>query len=549
MASREELEQQKLHHCECIRAINTRLNALVPISRLPPEVLSEIFLRMAGHRADHKSRPPKVREWIHVTHACTHWREIALQCAELWSRLDVPSVPELVAAFLLRSKDVPLTMTLSFKSSEAALLLALSALHRVRMLFVDVFRKPADAVLQRLGGRVPLLESLTITNASHNLDFSQFPASLSRMLSHPESNRLRTLETQFSCLTWRNVSFDGLTRLQVCGDGDSSERSIACFFNTLASMSQLEELELREVFDHHFRPDRERPLTSIPTLSAPITLPRLRRLLAYGESTSTTTTLLNNLHTPSLLHLSVVVVGGRLKESHVRLFTSMAQKAVTLGPFLTAGFSLDIQRETAIRMYRDICQRSTDPKDDSTSAWLKRHIPALEYRGRGGVGKVPLADFCDLVHVGEVQTLILGHSFPTARDEWFHMARCMEGVTELRFHGIIEDVIGPGKPLSEKLKEPGTGRASFVLPNLRVFTMDGVDFWEDPERREEHRRHRTGIISELQDGFAQRAREGAEIETLRILCARRLWEEDLERLRKVVRCVESDGRLENLCRS
>ena len=554
MASREELEQQKLHHYECIRSINTRLNALLPISRLPPEVLSEIFLRIAGYRPGHASRPPKVRAWMRVTHVCTHWREIALQCAELWSRLDVPSIPELLALFLLRSKDTPLTMTLSFRplrlpgmrmleSSEDVILLALSALHRVRMLSVDASWKPADVILQQLGSRAPLLESLTISNASSN---SELRASLARMLSHPESNRLRILETEFYCFTWRDVLFDGLTRLRVRGNGGHRDSSLTCFFNALASMSQLEELELTEVFVRRFQSQRDGSSTTIPNLAVPITLPCLRRLLTYRESTSTTTTLLNNLHTPSLLHLSVEVVQGDLKEDHVRLFAAMAHKAVTLGPFLTVEFSLNKLYETAIRAYRDVCQRSIDPKDDSTSAWLERHIPALEYHGRDGVDDVPLAEFCNLVPVGDVQTLLFGYAFPTAQDEWLNIARCVEGVTELRWHSTMNNVISPGKPLSEKLKDPGTGRVAFVLPNLRIFTMDRVNFWEEPERREEHRTRRTGVISELQDGFAQRAREGAEIDTLRILCARQLWEEDLERMREVVRCVESDGLPENL---
>ncbi|KAI0734310.1 hypothetical protein C8Q72DRAFT_461307 [Fomitopsis betulina] len=114
MASREALEQQKAYHLECI---NTKLDAMVPVSRLiPPELLSEIFLHTAGHRAD-PARPPPLRNWIYVTHVCRHWRETALQSTALWSRVVLPALPERITEFLVRSKDVPLSMTLSFYSS------------------------------------------------------------------------------------------------------------------------------------------------------------------------------------------------------------------------------------------------------------------------------------------------------------------------------------------------------------------------------------------------------------------------------------------------
>ena len=116
MASREALEQQKAYHYECIRAINTQLNALVPVSRIPLEMFSEIFLHTAGHRAD-PARPPPLRNWIYVTHVCRHWRETALQSTALWSRVVLPALPERITEFLVRSKDVPLSMTLSFYSS------------------------------------------------------------------------------------------------------------------------------------------------------------------------------------------------------------------------------------------------------------------------------------------------------------------------------------------------------------------------------------------------------------------------------------------------
>ncbi|KAI0727703.1 hypothetical protein C8Q72DRAFT_435816 [Fomitopsis betulina] len=318
MASREALEQEKAYHYECIRGINTRLNALVPISRIPPELLSEVFLHTAGHRADPASHPPPLRDWIRVTHVCRHWRETALQCTALWSRVDAPINIKWLAELLARSKDSPLSMKLSFRpvrvpgtgqfiSSEDEVLLALSALHRVRTLTVDTLGKPMKTVLERLGGRALLLESLTITGASKSAGIAKFRASISRMLSHPDSRRLHTVVTYFCCIPWRNLScateqvaVGSLTRLVVHGSGDPSELSVSSFFKALACMPRLEELELAYIFRRHGYPRRHISITS----PDPITL---LRLCTSGESTGITATLLSNLHTPYLSHLSITV--------------------------------------------------------------------------------------------------------------------------------------------------------------------------------------------------------------------------------------------------
>ncbi|EPS93714.1 hypothetical protein FOMPIDRAFT_1026445 [Fomitopsis schrenkii] len=79
--------------------------------------------------------------------------------------------------------------------------------------------------------------------------------------------------------------------------------------------------------------------------------------------------------------------------------------------------------------------------------------------------------------------------------------------------------------------------------------MDSVHFWADfPRGRDMQQERETRIVAELRACLAQRAQEGAEIDTLRILGARKLWKEDLERLRAVVPCLESDGKLQSSSR-
>ena len=554
ISSREALEQQKARHYECIRVINTQLNALAPVSRLPPELLSEIFLHHAGHRAETTSCVPQLCEWIQVTHVCTRWREIALQCTTLWSRLRVPGPPAICEEFLARSKNTPLSMSLSFrpitrlgsnalKSSEDVVLLALSALHRVRALSLNDIWVVSDSILQRLSGPAPFLESLSISGTSGSLKLAELCSSITSLLSQGETSRLRTLVAEIHTVEWSRISSLNLTHLEIKGEYEvGRSKNTESFLKALARMPHLETLCLDQLFALPYLAQME----NIFTLTTPIVLPRLRFLRSRWQSANDTAVMLNYMHTPALTRLSAGLMGPGFKGDYALLFTAMAQKAAFLGPFLTVAFSFNDLGETSVRLYRDNFLRTEDPKDDWTSTWLEQHVPSLEYYGRNNILRTPFAEFFKLIPVARAQTLLLGNRF-LGQDEWLELALYTEQVTELRLHNTARGNLSPGKWLNQRRGDTGDGRASqFVLPNLRAFTMDGFYFWEDPVEPAQHQdsERRTGLMSELQACFTQRAQEGAEIETLRILRARRLRQEDLERLREVVRCVEWDGRLE-----
>lgn len=87
-----------------------RRNATIPaISRVPDEILAEVFALVAQdcrHRRVSGWRP---LGWIIVTHICRHWRIIALNHASLWARqIRLLSNPDCWQTFLRRSKKAPL---------------------------------------------------------------------------------------------------------------------------------------------------------------------------------------------------------------------------------------------------------------------------------------------------------------------------------------------------------------------------------------------------------------------------------------------------------
>lgn len=561
--TREELKQQKAHYYECIRVVNTHLNALLPISRLPPEILSNIFLRhvqAARNRAGMNSatvQPMKLpcRRWIRVTHVCTHWRDVALQCPALWCYIKAPGSLRMLRTFLARSKDAPLTVSMSlcgsrlpFRNicpepnlSEKSLMLVLAALHRVRQLHMKMYFGPLQEALEQINGPAPLLESLSIEGSFLSPDGSKLRSSVTSMVSHPES-RLKCLTTEFNCLLWDTIVLNHLTRLEVHGcSGEVSRTDVMSFFHALAHIPLLEQLELHRVFISY-----RRNVSSVIALLDPIPLSRLRRLRLRYACIYTMTDLLNNLHTPHLSQLSITVTDDG-SEVYAPFLAAMAHKTTTLGQPLTVALSNDeVYHETFTRMYDELCCSAVEPKDDvPTPAWFERHAPIFEYRlghSKGEFDGALIPSICQLFHVTEVKTLLLGANFPV-RGQWPAIARCFEAVTEFRLYGAEKHLVDPGMSFGSQKQSAGDdGHTSQVaLPNLRIFTMDGIDFSLGASREEEFRKRGTAMVSDLAACFAQRAEDGAELQMLRILCAEMLWPQDLERFREAVRCVESDG--------
>ncbi|KAJ7149547.1 hypothetical protein C8R46DRAFT_521590 [Mycena filopes] len=141
-----------------------------PVLTLPPEIVSEIFLNFL-----HPGIPPLfgLLSPLLLCRICHHWRGIALSTPTLWNtiRLDITkpwddekaaAQLELVHAWLSRSRDCPLSITLTDNSDSpsGAQFLQAAILHCARWEHVDLV-VPFDD-LNLIQGEMPLLRDLTI---------------------------------------------------------------------------------------------------------------------------------------------------------------------------------------------------------------------------------------------------------------------------------------------------------------------------------------------------------------------------------------------------
>ena len=107
--SRNRLQQAIIHEIDSLEAsilsLKSHYNELARISRLPGEVLSDIFSNVSISALNGDG----ILTWIHVTHVCRRWRETALSHPRLWSHINFTKLKPVASAEILsRAKMAPL---------------------------------------------------------------------------------------------------------------------------------------------------------------------------------------------------------------------------------------------------------------------------------------------------------------------------------------------------------------------------------------------------------------------------------------------------------
>ncbi|KAF8965291.1 hypothetical protein BDZ97DRAFT_800037 [Flammula alnicola] len=111
---------------ERARTIAEQCNTLVPIAKLPPEILLRIFIIKASSHdkaqnfIESSRQIDLSRDARRVGQVCRYWRQLALESPTLWNiLLNCDSTPPQWAAELVRrSGTLPLKVTVNFHSSK-----------------------------------------------------------------------------------------------------------------------------------------------------------------------------------------------------------------------------------------------------------------------------------------------------------------------------------------------------------------------------------------------------------------------------------------------
>lgn len=170
-------------------------NSFLPISRIPPEVLSLI--------PDYCEEEYVDRASITLTHVCRRWREAFISRSTLWTHLDCMDVDK-TRTYIQRSKSSPLRIfifdTWGKRCPNHAFSLVIPHISRIRSLMIlagaipDLLRHFCchPPLLEELDINITLLPTLTIDNAMFGGDLSPL--------------RRLTLIGVVTHLPWRNMA-------------------------------------------------------------------------------------------------------------------------------------------------------------------------------------------------------------------------------------------------------------------------------------------------------------------------------------------------------
>ncbi|KAI0780473.1 hypothetical protein BD413DRAFT_607772 [Trametes elegans] len=226
------------------------------INILPPEVISQIFRQLNIRRPASHELPYSIL----VSHVCSYWRSVALDCASLWSRIRIKRRinEERVATFLQRSKLTKLDVAIGCSGLEVNLrdVLPLLSPHarRIRSLSMIFGFEQIPLVrpfLEDLGSRLTTLDLTANENDGLRaeddlreivlkLDSSCLPKLEKLSASGVLINPSKTLLARLTSLALRDLS-----RFEVY----SARPFLANYTNRiLAACPQLKQLHLRDVF-------------------------------------------------------------------------------------------------------------------------------------------------------------------------------------------------------------------------------------------------------------------------------------------------------------
>lgn len=569
-----QLVKAQLHVADIAR----RLNAATPATRLPEELLVEIFKWHIKISSEPKSRISRrhfsqTYGWILSTHVCHHWREIALKTPALWTRIEVTKL-DCIQTFLERSRSQPLDVHgLIPTSPQDGFRLwepMFQQAARIEQLAIEYreepsrrFRNKLENFLRSTPKEFRVLKKLKVD--VYDGDITQLSSLLETLGGYSALESINCVGVPLPVVA--PVCPSGLKHLSLIDFGPSVGRNETwtTLFTTLKSVPQLETLTLQDCFPRSppgdFFPDAP------PTIvTPPVALPHLRTLHVLcnrpGRAPIISTFLANIAPSPNA-SLRVLVSGGGHILTPAADDLSITGKAV--GRFLASA----AQRDTSA-VLRTLCLQRGDPEEDRADiilfGWravppspepalhlipdvLARTPPALEVllRGYRPVAGKTIDEFLPRLPLEGVQMLVLddfaegyeraeGPHVPTAQLWWGAFRRAGDVRVLCLAHTCAVD-------LPQALR-PRAADQAVLFPKLEALKLVDVAFVEE---RVDDNGNDVWVRGEWFASFvgALQARTGLNpelrLEKLYITKANCVTVDEVEELRKCVGEVVWDG--------
>ena len=260
-------------------------NSSLPIFRLPPETLSNIFIH--GARDYHESTDRhtfRVPDWVNVSYVGSHWRNVALNCATLWTyhfNVSIRWTEELLA----RSKEASLKIRIHFDHWSRAmswwsdlLVKLLSYADRIQELSLRI---PDMVLPPNLSLCAPRLQILDIDKYFGN------PSDWHATMDDGDIPPLRIVKLTGSSLLWHSFNLSGVTTLFLSAVPAPFRRNTVEFLATLRCMQGLTVLHLEYALSSSLSDGafRVSPKIGLPCLSRLFVIAPLSTVVALLSCT------------------------------------------------------------------------------------------------------------------------------------------------------------------------------------------------------------------------------------------------------------------------
>ncbi|KJA27988.1 hypothetical protein HYPSUDRAFT_792213 [Hypholoma sublateritium FD-334 SS-4] len=239
-------------HSKAILALKYQRNSLASISRLPAEILSQIFsfvkLSLTGGIY---SRFTNSLAWIKITHVSTHWRYVAMNSPTLWDN-PPPENGQWLVEMLKRSKMAGLNIHADLASRVPLKMVGLKKIlqyHGSRIQHLTLTNMTFDSrkVLEDLPASAPRLETLRL--AASLPDHANWDDVCIPKTFLTNSGNLRRLELSGCNVHWNLFSLSNITHLKLHDITKLARPTWTQFMGALAEMFKLECLDLKYVLD------------------------------------------------------------------------------------------------------------------------------------------------------------------------------------------------------------------------------------------------------------------------------------------------------------
>ena len=499
---------------ESIRALKSRRNELSPISRLPAEVICNIFSLIEEDNITYSGRGPA--SWSNFSRVSQYWRSTALSAPELWTKIPL-SYPRWAKEMLIRSKKAKLTIQsrFSFDSSDSkAIEMLRSCL--CEMDRIEELKLPAtpgltlEKIFQGPPKSAPQLRTLCIGS---QLSYPYARAGISIYEDFfCDTERLKHVELINCKISWDSQLLTGLTSLNL-EDALKAKSSITQLLDALQRMPALTDLRLKNTIPE----DSEDPSTY------PVVDLHCLRVLHIVSGVGALTTVLRHITIPPSATWNLACRGNESIETDFTNFLS-----VLATKFLS---SLVIQKlrlrvlEGADGPGLEFCLWTTATFSNQLALkWptlqTQNYVKALTCAFKAM--SLPLLTQLHISTLGFIDSVTWIKTFgklPLLKRVY---------VQSSASHAFLEALVYKTKA-AEKSK---AAYRNVSFPKLQQIDLEGIDFEEGLQ---------STSFDMLLDCLIERYERNAEIQKLCLNDCYSLWAEDVDGLKEVVVDVTWDG--------